>query len=167
MKQTTLCLLIKPASLSQGGEDKILLAMKKRGFGAGRWNGAGGKFDSEKDKDILDTAIRETKEEIGVDVKNPEKVGLFHFKFSDENKKEWNQDVSLFIAQEWLGEPIESEEMMPKWFSFNEIPYNEMWPDDTHWMPHILQGKKLEADFLFGDNDKILDYNIKIVTKLI
>jgi 8-oxo-dGTP pyrophosphatase MutT (NUDIX family) len=154
MKQTTLCLLIKG--------DKILLAMKKRGFGVGRWNGAGGKFDPEKgDKNILDAAIRETKEEIGVEIKNPEKVGLFHFKFAD--KEEWNQDVSLFVAGEWAGNPTESEEMMPKWFSFSEIPYEKMWPDDIHWMPHILAGKKLEADFLFGEEDKILDYKIEVL----
>ncbi|MFH1456593.1 MAG: NUDIX domain-containing protein [Patescibacteria group bacterium] len=91
MRQTTLCLLLK--------ENEILLAIKKRGFGEGRWNGAGGKFDPKIDKDILDTAIRETKEEIGVEIKNPDKVGLFHFKFV--NKEEWNQDVSLFLAKEW------------------------------------------------------------------
>jgi len=158
MKQTTLCLLIK--------DDKILLAMKKRGFGAGRWNGAGGKFDAEKDKDIIDTAIRETKEEIGVEIKNPEKIGIFHFRFADEEKQHGNQDVCLYVAKEWDGEPVESEEMMPKWFSFNEIPYSEMWPDDIHWLPHVLQGKKLEADFLFGDNDKILNHNIKIVENI-
>jgi 8-oxo-dGTP pyrophosphatase MutT (NUDIX family) len=154
MRQTTLCLLIK--------ENEILLAMKKRGFGVGRWNGTGGKFDPGKgDKNIFDAAVRETKEEIGVEIKNLEKVGLFHFKFL--NKEEWNQDVSLFVAKDWLGEPTESEEMVPKWFKTNEIPYKDMWPDDTHWMPHILDGKKLEANFLFGEGDKILDYNIKIV----
>lgn len=115
--------------------------MKKRGFGIGRWNGTGGKFDPEKgDKSILDAAVRETKEEIGVEVKNPKKVGLFHFKFA--GKDEWSQDVSLFITDEWLGEPKESEEMAPKWFSFNEIPYKSMWPDDIHWLPHVLMGKK-------------------------
>ena len=134
--------------------------MKKRGFGVGRWNGAGGKFDPEKgDKSILDAALRKTKEEIGVEIKNPENAGLFHFRFA--NNKEWDQDVHLFISKEWEGEPAESEEMMPKWFSFNEIPYKDMWPDDIHWMPHILQGKKIEAYFLFGDGDRVLDYNIK------
>ena len=154
MKETTLCLLIK--------ENRVLLAMKKRGFGIGRWNGTGGKFDPGKgDENILDAAIRETREEIGVEIKNPEKFGFFHFKFKE--KPEWNQNVSLFISKEWEGEPIESEEMMPKWFALNEIPYESMWPDDAYWLPHILQGKKLEADFLFGDGDKILDYNIKIL----
>lgn len=157
MRQTTLCLLLK--------EDEILLAMKKRGFGKGRWNGAGGKFDTEKgDKNILDAAAREVKEEIGIEIKNPEKVGLFHFKFA--NNEEWNQDVSLFLAKEWSGNLQESEEMMPKWFKFQDIPYKDMWPDDIHWMPHILQGKKLEADFLFGEGDKIINHNIKIVREI-
>ena len=156
MKQTTLCLLLK--------EKEILLAMKKRGFGVGRWNGTGGKFDPAKDEDILGAAIRETKEEIGVEINNPEKSGLFHFRFA--NKAEWDQDVSLFVTRDWLGEPTESEEMAPRWFSFNEIPYENMWPDDKHWLPHILQGKKVEADFVFGEGDKILDYNVKVVDKL-
>ena len=158
MAQTTLCLLLK--------EGEVLLAMKKRGFGMGRWNGAGGKFDAEKDKTILDAAIRETKEEIGVDVKNPEQVGLFHFKFAEEEKKKWNQDVFLFVAKDWAGTPEESEEMMQKWFAHKDIPYGEMWPDDIHWMPHILKGEKLEADFLFGPEDKILDFNIKVVEEI-
>ncbi len=151
MKQATLCLLVK--------DDKILLAMKKRGFGVGKWNGVGGKVEfGEK---IIDAAIREAKEEIGVDVKNIEKYGFFDFKFAD--KPMWNQGVTLFVAKEWVGEPAESEEMMPKWFSHNEIPYQEMWPDDAHWMPHVLQGKKVEASFVFGEDDKILDHDLKVL----
>ena len=139
--------------------------MKKRGFGQGRWNGAGGKFDSNRgDKTVLDTAVRETEEEIGVKIRNPEKVAVFHFRF--DKKQEWNQDVSLFLAKDWEGNIVESEEMMPKWFTFDKIPYKDMWPDDTHWMPHILQGKKLEADFLFGTGDKILDYDMRTVDEI-
>lgn len=153
MRQATLCLLLK--------EGEILLALKKRGFGVGRWNGAGGKFDPEKDKTILDAAVRETKEEIGVQVKNPEKVGTFHFRFV--NKEEWNQDVHLFLAKDWEGKIEESEEMKPNWFKFDQIPYQNMWPDDIYWLPKVLEGKKLEANFTFGQGDKILDYNIKVI----
>ncbi|MFA6190250.1 MAG: 8-oxo-dGTP diphosphatase [Candidatus Staskawiczbacteria bacterium] len=150
MKQATLCLLLK--------EDKILLAMKKRGFGVGRWNGVGGKVEfGEK---IIDAAIREAKEEVGIEAKNLEKAGIFNFKFA--NKPEWNQTVTLFIAKEWEGEPIESEEMKPEWFSLSEIPYQNMWPDDIHWMPHVLNGKKVEADFMFDKEDSILEHNIKV-----
>lgn len=153
MKQTSLCLLLK--------EDKILLAMKKRGFGAGLWNGTGGKFNSKKDKDILETVIRETKEEIGVEIKNPEKFGLFHFRFP--HKPEYDQDVHLYISKNWDGEPLESEEMDPKWFSFEKIPYNKMWDDDKLWLPLVLEGKKLEANFIFKQGDKIINHNIKII----
>ena len=156
MRQSTLCLLVK--------DEGILLAMKKRGFGVGRWNGAGGKFDPGKDKNILETAVRETKEEIGVVIKNPQKVGLFHFRFP--HKPEWDQDVHLFLAKEWQGNPEESDEMAPKWFSFNAIPYESMWPDDIYWMPHILRGKNLEADFTFGEGDKLLGHDIKIIKKI-
>ena len=134
--------------------------MKKRGFGVGRWNGTGGKV-KEGEKNI-DAAIRETTEEIGVEIKNPEKFGLFHFTFP--HKPEWNQDVHLFLVKEWQGEPTESEEMMPKWFSFNEIPYNKMWDDDKLWLPHILKGEKVEADFIFGEGDKIKKHDIRIMS---
>lgn len=147
IRQTTLCLLLK--------DGHVLLAMKKRGFGIGKWNGTGGKFDPEKDKDILSAAIRETQEEIGVLIKNPEKSGLFRFRFP--HKPDFDQDVHLFVAQEWSGEPTESEEMMPKWFAFDEIPYDKMWNDDQHWLPYILKGRKLEADFVFGKDNNILE----------
>jgi 8-oxo-dGTP diphosphatase/8-oxo-dGTP diphosphatase/2-hydroxy-dATP diphosphatase len=65
--------------------------MKKRGFGIGKWNGVGGKFDFKKrDKNIVDTAVRETEEEIGVKIKNFEKTAALRFHFSYQ--KEWDQD---------------------------------------------------------------------------
>ncbi len=45
-------------------EDEILLVMKKRGFGSGRWNGVGGKFESGETAE--QATIRECQEEIGV-----------------------------------------------------------------------------------------------------
>jgi 8-oxo-dGTP pyrophosphatase MutT (NUDIX family) len=157
MKQATLSLLVK--------ENEILLAMKKRSFGIGKWNGAGGKFDPGKgDKTIVDAAARETKEEIGVDIKNPEKVGVMHFHFP--YKPEWDQDVHLFLVKNWEGEPQESEEMAPAWFSFDKIPYDKMWDDDKHWLPHILKGEKIEADFIFREGEIIDKHNIKTVENI-
>ena len=116
MRQTTLCLLVKdynsPIASSRRrrapnqNNKELLLAMKKRGFGVGKWNGVGGKIDSEKgDRNITDTAIRETEEEIGVKIKDLEKVAVLSFYFP--YKKEWDQkrekllqekiDVSLFM----------------------------------------------------------------------
>ena len=83
MKLSTICLLIK--------DDEILLAMKKRGFGAGRWNGVGGKV--EPGESIEEGAIREMEEEIGVtaSIENLERVGEIKFYFKD--KPDWNQHV--------------------------------------------------------------------------
>lgn len=137
--------------------------MKKRSFGMGKWNGAGGKFDqAQGDKNIQDTAVRETEQEIGVKILNPEKVGLLHFYFP--YKPEWDQDVHVFLIKDWTGEPIESEEMRPQWFNLNEIPYENMWSDDILWLPHILQGEKLEADFIFKEGEVIDKHNIKILS---
>lgn len=156
MTQTTLCLLVR--------EGEILLAMKKRGFGVGKWNGVGGKPDK-GDKDILETAIRETEEEIGVKTNNLEKVAVLTFYFP--NKKEWDQDVHVYLAKDWDGEPTESEEMLPKWFKINDLPFNDMWDDDKIWLPKILEGKKLKAEFTFDqEGKKIADYNVKTVKEI-
>ena len=53
---------------------KILLGMKKRGFGQGRWNGFGGKVSSEET--IEEAAKREISEEAGIFVDELKKLGL-------------------------------------------------------------------------------------------
>ena len=161
MRKATLCLLIK----ENEKEKEVLLAMKKRGFGVGKWNGVGGKLDLQKgDKDIVETAIRETEEEIGVQITDLEKVAILNFYFP--YNQEWNQQVHVFLAKNWQGEPKESEEMLPKWFRDKEIPFEEMWDDDKFWLPHILNGKKLKADFTFKNGEIITQKDIKFVENL-
>lgn len=161
MIQTTLCLLIK----EEQNSEKLLLAMKKRGFGKGKWNGIGGKVDLEKgDKSIVDAAIRETEEEIGVKVKDLDKVAILNFYFP--YNQAWNQDVHVFLVKNWEREPRESEEMSPKWFNVKEIPFGEMWDDDRFWLPQVLDGKKVKAKFVFKEGEKISKQNIEIVSLL-
>jgi 8-oxo-dGTP pyrophosphatase MutT (NUDIX family) len=42
----------------------------QRGFGVGKWNGPGGKFDAALDTTMDQTAIRECQEEVGLTPKN-------------------------------------------------------------------------------------------------
>jgi 8-oxo-dGTP pyrophosphatase MutT (NUDIX family) len=163
-KQATLCIITK----GEGEEREILLAMKKRRFGVGKWNAAGGKMDKEKgDKSILDTAIRETKEEVGVKVKDLEKVAVlsFHFPYIPK-ENEWDQDVHVFFAKNWEGKPKETEEMAPRWFRLAEIPFSEMWDDDKFWLPEVLQGKKVRARFIFKKGEIIDKHIIEPADKL-
>ncbi|MFZ2126337.1 MAG: 8-oxo-dGTP diphosphatase [Candidatus Microsaccharimonas sp.] len=141
-------------------DDEVLLAMKKRGFGEGRWNGVGGKV--EEGESIEQAMIRETQEEIGVTPTAYQKVGDIRF---DEFFKgvPTLMHVHIFIASEWTGEPAESEEMAPKWFKTDEVPYDDMWPDDPYWLPQVLQGKKISADFKLDESDTIVSHDSKEV----
>lgn len=60
---------------------RILLGMKKRGFGSGRWNGFGGKIEA--DESIETAALRELKEEVGLEAKRIDKRAVLTFKFQN------------------------------------------------------------------------------------
>jgi 8-oxo-dGTP diphosphatase/2-hydroxy-dATP diphosphatase len=134
---------------------KILLGMKKRGFGVGRWNGFGGKVDLTET--IEEAAKRELQEEAGIIADNLEKVGIVDFEFKGNPEI---LEVHIFRSDSFLGEPTESEEMKPEWFHIDEIPFKEMWPDDIHWMPLLLGGKKFKGKFFFGESDVIIEKNL-------
>ena len=129
--------------------------MKKRGFGAGRWNGFGGKVALAET--IEDAAKRELQEEAGIKAEHLDKAGIIDFEFKGNPEI---LQVHIFKSDSFSGEPTESEEMKPQWFHINEIPFKEMWPDDIHWMPLFLSGKKFKGKFLFGESDIILEQEL-------
>lgn len=134
--------------------------MKKRGFGAGRWNGVGGKLD--EGETIEQALIRECQEEISVTPTAFSKMAEIVF---DEQHKGIRgfMHVHVFVGTKWHGEPIESEEMAPKWFEMNGMPFEEMWPDDPYWLPQVLAGKKLKAAFALDEKDQITSQNVEEV----
>jgi mutator protein MutT len=155
MKKTTTVNLVFFVKDSQ-----VLLGLKKRGFGAGRYNGVGGKIEA--GETIEQSAIREAQEEIGLTPVNYEKVAEIIF---DEYVKGQPEIVHMhvFLVSKWLGKLIESEEITPKWFNKNELPLNMMWPDDPYWLPQVLSGKKLKAQFKLNENDRLISHNIDYV----
>jgi 8-oxo-dGTP pyrophosphatase MutT (NUDIX family) len=154
MKQTTICFLMK--------EGRVLLGMKKRGFGAGKWNGFGGKVD--EGEEVTHAMVRELKEEIGVDVaaEDLRDAGTLTFTFKDNG--EWDQLCHVFTLERWVGEPSESEEMRPSWYPLSSLPFDAMWVDDPHWVPFVLSGKKVNGKFLFDDKGGEL-LNFAVSTK--
>ena len=71
-------------------------------------------------------------------------VGNLTFVFP--TKPEWSQVVHVFLVEEWNGEPTESDEMEPRWFTEDEIPYSRMWQDGAYWLPPILKGQGSDKD---------------------
>lgn len=153
-KILTLCLAVR--------EWQVLLGMKKRGFGAGRWNGFGGKV--EEGESIEEGARREMREECGVTIGKMEKVGIHEFEFAA--KRGEILEVHVFRVDAWSGEPVETEEMRPEWFAFSDIPYGTMWPDDIHWFPLFLEGKRFRTKFLFDEGDGVISQDIAQVAVL-
>lgn len=144
-------------------DDEILLAMKKRGFGEGLWNGAGGKPDL--GETIEQAMIRECQEEISVTPTRYEKVAIHTFEMED-NEHYDTIEAHVYLVTEWTGKPTESEEMAPQWFNKTDIPYDQMWQDDILWLPLVLRGNKLESTFVFDENDQMKKASLTIVDQL-
>jgi ADP-ribose pyrophosphatase YjhB (NUDIX family) len=151
MRVSTLCYLVN--------ENKVLLAIKKRGFGAGKYNGVGGKVETGESYE--QSAVREVREEIGVVVNVGDLECMGNLTFHSENP-DLNWKSRIFFIKKWQGDPVETEEMKPEWFLFSDAPYKKMWVDDAHWFPLILSGQKIDGEFYFNnDGSKIEKFFIK------
>jgi 8-oxo-dGTP diphosphatase len=94
-------------------------------------------------------------EETGIVVPSTslENKGLLRFAF--EEKPEWDQEVHVFVTRDYRGpDAVETEEMAPKWFKIDDIPYDSMWVDDPYWLPSVIRGENVDFSFVFdGDGD--------------
>lgn len=128
---------------------QILLIRKKRGLGAGKINGPGGRL--EPGETPLQAAIREVQEELGITPHGVREAGLLRFRFTDGHSIEG----TVFTADDYTGTPTETDEAVPLWTSLDAIPYDEMWADDRRWLPLMLAGQHFCGCFLF-DGDTML-----------
>lgn len=124
--------------------ERALLAMKKRGFGEGWWNGYGGKV--QEGESIDQAMVRELQEESGILAKVYRKRAVIEFIFKGSDKE---VEMHVYEVTKYEGEPVESEEMSPTWFQKSEMPYEKMWPADRNWMPLFFEGKDFEGRAVF------------------
>ncbi len=139
--------------------DQVLLGMKKRGFGAGRWNGYGGKVL--EGENIEDALCREVAEEAGIELTNVAKHGVIDFELQDTGDV---FEVNIYKISDYKGEPKETEEMLPQWFKIEELPFDKMWPTDVHWIPLLLEGKKFKGGVIL-DKQSSAEYASKVISK--
>ena len=136
-------------------EERILLIRKKRGLGAGKINGPGGRI--EPGETSLEAAVRETREELGIEALCPKLRGELHFQFVEG----YSLHCSVFVSADFLGEPVETSEAVPLWTPLNAIPYEEMWADDVWWLPQVLAGEKVRGFFHF-EREILLGYRVLV-----
>ena len=154
MRETTLCLLAEGTP-----PRRILLGMKKEGFGAGKITGFGGKIEPGETPAMA--AIRELEEETGIRVtcEELEPVGQLQFLFP--SRPGWSQLVHVFLSHRWLGTVREGREMKPVWCAVGEIPFEQMWDDATYWLPRFLGGERIRGSFVFAkDNETVAEVSI-------
>jgi 8-oxo-dGTP diphosphatase len=139
-EEGTLCFVIQ--------DGQILLIEKKRGLGAGKVNGPGGRL--EKGETAEQAAIRETQEEVGIAPTGVQWAGELRFQFRDG----YSLHCTVYRASGWEGELMETAEAKPFWVRTDQIPYDRMWADDEQWMPRLLSGEKFRGWFEF-DGDRM------------
>jgi len=124
-------------------DGRILLIEKKRGLGAGKINGPGGKIDP--GETALQAAIRETEEELLVTPHAPRKLGELRFSMSD------CPDIlcHVYRSDDLSGTPTETDEAVPVWTPLDAIPYHRMWQDDQYWLPLLLEEQSFLGCFVF------------------
>jgi len=124
-------------------DHEVLLIEKQRGMGAGKINAPGGKIDDGETP--VQSAIRETEEELRITPLAPRKVGELFFAMTDLP----DIHCHVFRAREYSGEVTATAEAIPHWTAIHRIPYELMWEDDRYWLPRMLEGRSFRGRFCF------------------
>jgi 8-oxo-dGTP diphosphatase len=145
-EKANLCFVIRDA--------QILLIRKKRGLGAGKINGPGGRLEPGETAER--SAVRECQEEIGVTPSGLWEAGELYFHFLDG----YQLLVTVFRADNFSGELKETDEADPFWRPVDKVPYEEMWQDDPHWLPLVIARQHFIGRFIF-DKETLLSFKME------
>jgi 8-oxo-dGTP diphosphatase len=133
---------------------RVLLILKKRGLGAGKFNGPGGRIEAGETP--RQAAIREVREELRITPTGLRPAGELRFQFADGH----SIHAFVFAATGYRGHPQETDEAVPHWFPARALPYARMWADDRIWVPLLLARRRFDGRFLF-DGDRMLGARIE------
>lgn len=127
---------------------------KENDYHEGKWNGLGGKFEAGESPE--DCAIREMKEETGLDVKNPIMKGFITFPNFD-GVDDWY--VFVFVFHDFEGDLIESPEGHLEWIDNDKLIELNLWEGDKIFIPWLFQEKFFSAKFNY-ENGKFIDHEV-------
>lgn len=174
--------------------NKVLLGFRKKvslGLGLNLISGIGGKVGDEeifKNETPEEALIREFREEVHITPLEYEKVGRVRFVWT--HKPQRNQDVNIYIIRSWKEIPEETEVVKPLWFPvdglfaksdiensekihrlrsiiLDSLPKDQMWEDNLDWVPLVLLGLKVDAVFVFGEEERVIKKDVKVYEKIL
>ena len=146
-------------------DGKVLLGIKKTGFGTGKLVCPGGKVESGETE--TQAAIRETEEEVGIKVKSCEKVAQVIFRNLYYKGEPETDIMHVFISDDFEGEAATTSELTPEWFPIDQIPYDKMWGDAKHWMPDALRRKKTDSFFRYNDQNEFTEFSVNMIPDIL
>ena len=157
MRNATLCF---PVDLCDGKVEFLWLGMKRVRFGAGRWNGFGGKV--EEGETVEAATVRELQEESFLIAKVEDLIPIARLMFRWPHKPKWNMNVYAFCVSDYTGNALQTEEMRPCRFDADSIPYEDMWPDDEVWLPYALRlDGFVRGAFTFTEDGKLAIWDVR------
>lgn len=144
MTRTCLCLIRRGAA----DGPQVLLGLKKAGFGAGKWVGLGGHIEPGEKPEAA--AVREVQEESSLIVPPDSLQHVASIEFRFPWRPSWDQTAEVFATSVFTGDLAESDEVAPRWFAEQAVPYPLMWDDARYWLPRVLAGEHVDMRFTFA-----------------
>ncbi|MCD6461471.1 MAG: 8-oxo-dGTP diphosphatase [Thermoplasmata archaeon] len=149
MKLATLCYVRK------GGRTLMIHRVKKENdIHEGKWNGLGGKLEPGEMPE--ECAVREVKEESGLDVKDPVLKGILTFpEFA--NGEDWY--VFVYVFNGCRGEIRESSEGVLEWIENDRLLDLNLWEGDRIFLPLLDEPGVFSGKFHYVDG-RLMDYHL-------
>lgn len=136
------------------GVEQVLLGEKLTGLGRGKIVGPGGK--STPGELPTQTAVREIREEVGLQVAREDLRAIAVISYPFVNRPALSQRSYVFMTRAFQGTVVSSPELEASWWPVAEIPYGRMWSDAGLWLPRALEGTVMEETFHIGEDDQVV-----------
>ena len=149
MKLATLCYV------KADGKTLMIHRIKKENdMHQGKWNGLGGKLDQGETPE--ECVIREVFEESGLMLVNPELKGVLTFpKFA--RNEDWY--AFIFIAREFHGQLIDSNEGFLQWIEDAELLDLNLWEGDKIFIPWLEEPGYFSGKFIYQEG-KLIEHKV-------
>ncbi|MBI4214574.1 8-oxo-dGTP diphosphatase [archaeon] len=155
MIEATLCYLVSAG--------RLLLLERVKPPGKSYWNAPGGKLVQGESPE--ECVKREVLEETGLVLLKQKRRGQLVYKSSEAGAQIEDWFIRVFYATDgdFGGKLVVSDEhRTARWFPLGEIPWDNMWPDDKHFLPIVIEmDKNFKAESRYVDG-KLVDFTLKV-----